>query len=58
MMASMPILETVLLSREVAGVRIVDDISVRVRRAEVLAVTGPSGCSRVVSPAEQLLLRP
>ena len=46
MMTTMPILETIHLSREVSGVKIVDDISFGVERAEVLAVLGPSGSGK------------
>jgi putative ABC transport system ATP-binding protein len=46
MMASMSILETAHLSREVSGIKIIHDISVEVQRAEVLAVAGPSGSGK------------
>jgi ABC-type proline/glycine betaine transport system ATPase subunit len=41
-----PILETDHLSREVGGVRIVDDVTVEVRTGEVLVVVGPSGAGK------------
>ena len=41
-----PILETDHLSREVAGARVVDDVTVEVRSGEVLAVAGPSGAGK------------
>lgn len=40
------ILETDHLSREVGGVRVVDDLTVEVRTGEVLAVVGPSGAGK------------
>lgn len=45
-MAAMPILETVHLSRAVAGRTLVDDVSIRVAQSEVLAVAGPSGSGK------------
>ncbi|HZT33020.1 MAG TPA: phosphate ABC transporter ATP-binding protein [Bryobacteraceae bacterium] len=42
----MPILETVHLTREAGGKKLVEDISVAVERAEVLAVAGPSGAGK------------
>jgi putative ABC transport system ATP-binding protein len=42
----MAILETDHLSREVGGVRVVDDVTVAVRTGEVLLVTGPSGAGK------------
>ena len=41
-----PILAADHLSREVGGVRIVDDVSVEVRTGEVLVVVGPSGAGK------------
>src|SRR5215831_8007332 len=41
-----PILRTVRLTREVAGERIVDDVTVTVRTGSVLVVTGPSGSGK------------
>ena len=43
---SAAVLETLHLSREVNGARIVDDVTVEVRSAEVLAVAGPSGAGK------------
>ncbi len=40
------ILETIQLSRVVSGKPLVDDISIRVERGEVLAVVGPSGSGK------------
>ncbi len=41
-----PILETDHLSREIAGVRIVDDVTIEVLAGELLAVVGPSGAGK------------
>src|SRR5713226_2439633 len=41
-----PMLETDHLSRVVSGKRLVDDITVRVQKGEVLAVVGPSGSGK------------
>jgi putative ABC transport system ATP-binding protein len=41
-----PILETDHLTREVGGVRIVDDVTVPVRTGSVMAVVGPSGAGK------------
>lgn len=41
-----PILKTDALSREVAGVCIVDQISIEVCRGDVLAIAGPSGAGK------------
>ena len=46
MMTDEPMLEARNLSREVAGKRLVDDVSVRVPRGEILAVIGPSGAGK------------
>ena len=40
------ILETDHLSREVGGTRIVDDVSIEVRKGEVLVIVGPSGAGK------------
>ena len=44
--ADPPLLEASHLSRVAGGVRLVDDVTVRVRRREVLAVVGPSGSGK------------
>ena len=44
--ADPPLLEAAHLSRVAGGVRLVDDVTVRVRRREVLAVVGPSGSGK------------
>ena len=44
--AGVPILETEHLSREVRGLRIVDDVTVDVLASELLAVVGPSGAGK------------
>ena len=44
--ADPPLLETAHLSRVAGGVRLVDDVTVQVRRREVLAVVGPSGSGK------------
>ena len=41
-----PLLEAAHLSRVAGGVRLVDDVTMRVRRREVLAVVGPSGSGK------------
>jgi len=41
-----PILRTIHLTREVSGLRLVDDISVEVYRGDILAVVGPSGSGK------------
>src|SRR5215472_16791247 len=41
-----PILRTMRLTREVAGERIVDDVTVTIRTGSVLVVTGPSGSGK------------
>jgi len=41
-----PVLETEYLSRIVSGKRLVDDITVRVQKGEILAVVGPSGSGK------------
>ena len=43
---SSPILRTEHLTREVAGRRIVDDISIEVPQGDVLAIVGPSGAGK------------
>jgi putative ABC transport system ATP-binding protein len=43
---SAPIIRTEHLTREVAGRRIVDDISVEVQQGDVLAIVGPSGAGK------------
>lgn len=45
-MAAPPILRTEHLTREVAGRRIVDDISIEVPQGDVLAIVGPSGAGK------------
>jgi putative ABC transport system ATP-binding protein len=40
------ILQTVNLSRVVAGKRLVDDISIQVKKGDVVAITGPSGAGK------------
>ena len=44
--ADPPLLEAAHLSRVAGGVRLVDDVTVQVRRREVLAVVGPSGSGK------------
>jgi putative ABC transport system ATP-binding protein len=46
MAAPTPILGTEHLTREVAGRRIVDDISIEVPQGDVLAIVGPSGAGK------------
>ncbi|HKW25857.1 MAG TPA: phosphate ABC transporter ATP-binding protein [Terriglobales bacterium] len=46
MAAPIPILRTEHLTREVAGRRIVDDISIEVPPGDVLAIVGPSGAGK------------
>jgi len=41
-----PILEADHLSRELGGIRIVDDVTVEVRTGEILVIVGPSGAGK------------
>lgn len=43
---SSPLLKTFRLTREVEGLKLVDSVSVEIRRGDVLAVVGPSGAGK------------
>jgi putative ABC transport system ATP-binding protein len=45
-METIPILATEHLTREIGGVRIVDDVTIEVRAGELLVVVGPSGAGK------------